>query len=433
MTKKSQELRKQAEGLYRNIKDLYTKKETTQEDDQKFEQWNKEYDELIARANQFEAFELKEIQESEQVREAETQFTKGDVKPEDKKKFEALAMKEYLLTGTVSPQLRAYMAPAKKENDDNKMIDAEYKRLGLVRAAQQSTTDGSGGYTIPQGFSNELEIAMKAYGGMLQASRIWRTASGNVVDWPKVNDTSNRGYLLSEATSAETSAVKLTDANQQFEAYKLTSGLLRISSELIQDSAFNIVQVVNDFLAERLGRAVNYYTTVGDGSSKPKGITIGAAHGNNTADDQTLAIADFLALEHEVDPAYRVGASWMFHDSVLKEIKRVSLAATVGYPLWVPDFTSNSPGTILGHPYFVNQDMATFTQGSASANDNAKIALFGNFQKYVIRFAGETRMVRLNERYGDTDEIGLVAFLRIDGDLLDAGTHPVKYMRVSAT
>jgi ABC-type transporter lipoprotein component MlaA len=47
MTKKSQELRKQAEGLYRNIKDLYTKKETTQEDDQKFEQWNKEYDELI--------------------------------------------------------------------------------------------------------------------------------------------------------------------------------------------------------------------------------------------------------------------------------------------------------------------------------------------------------------------------------------------------
>jgi HK97 family phage major capsid protein len=433
MTKKSQELRKQAEGLYRNIKDLYAKKETTLEDDQKFEQWNKEYDELIAKANQFEAFELKEIQESEQVREAETQWTKGEVKPEDKKKFEALAMKEYLLTGNVSPQLRAYMAPAKKENDDKSMIDAEYKRLGLVRAAQQSTSDGSGGYTIPQGFSNELEIAMKAYGGMLQAARIWRTSTGNVVDWPKANDTANRGYLLSEAVSAETSAVKITDAQQQFEAYKITSGLLRLSSELIQDSAFNITQVVNDFLAERLGRAINYYTTVADGSSKPKGITLAAAHGNNTADDQALAIADFLSLEHEVDPAYRVGASWMFHDSVLKEIKRVSLAATVGYPLWVPDFSSNSPGTILGHPYFVNQDMATFTQGSASANDAAKIALFGNFQKYVIRFAGETRMVRLNERYGDTDEIGLVGFLRMDGDLLDAGTHPVKYMRVSAT
>jgi HK97 family phage major capsid protein len=268
---------------------------------------------------------------------------------------------------------------------------------------------------------------------MLQASRIWRTASGNVVDWPKVNDTANRGYLLSEATSAETSAVPITDNNQQFEAYKLTSGLLRISSELIQDSAFNIVQVVNDFLAERMGRAVNYYATVGDGTTKPKGITFAASQGNNTADDQTLAIADFLNLEHEVDPAYRVGGSWMFHDSVLKEIKRVSLAATVGYPLWIPDFTSNSPGTILGHPYFINQDMATFTQGSASLNDNKKIAFFGNFQKFVIRFAGETRMVRLNERYGDTDEIGLVAFLRMDSDLLNAGTHPVVYMRVSAT
>jgi HK97 family phage major capsid protein len=430
---KSHEIRKKAEVLYRNIKDLYSKETTTKEDDQKFDEWNKEYDDLMNRAAKLEEFERKEIMESEQVKEVEKTWKKGDPTTEERKQMENLAMKEYVLTGSVSPELRHVMKPAKAEKDDRGMIDAEYKKLGITRAAQQSTSDGSGGYTIPQGFSNELEIAMKQYGGMLQAARIWRTASGNVVDWPKIDDTSNRAYLLSEATSAETSAVKLTDTNQQFEAYKLTSGLLRLSSELVQDSAFNIVQVVNEFLAERIGRGVNYYTTVGDGSSKPKGITVAAAHGNNTENDTVLAINDFLGLEHEVDPAYRVGASWMFHDSVLKEIKRVSLAATVGFPLWVPDFASNSPGSILGHPYFVNQDMAAFTYNSASANDNAKIALFGNFQKYIIRFAGDMRMVRLNERFGDTDEIGLVAFIRIDGDLLEAGTHPVKYMRVSAT
>lgn len=431
--KKSQEARKQAESLYRNIKDLYNKENLTEEDNQKFDQWNTEYESLMAKAQKYEAFELKEIEEAQETRIIESTLKKGDPTPEELKKLENLAMKEFALTGRVSPELGHIMKRAKAEKDDNGMIDAEYKRLGINRAAQQSTTDGSGGYTIPTGFQAELEVAMKAYGGMLQAARIWRTASGNTIDWPKVNDTANRAYLLSEAVNAETSAVKITDANQQFEAYKITSGLLRLSSELIQDSAFNIVQEVNNFLSERIGRGINYYTTLADGSSKPKGVVVAAAHGNNTEDDAAITASDFLALQHEIDPAYRVGARFMFHDSVLKEIKRQSLTATAGFPFWLPDFASGEPGTILGSPYTINQDMAVFTQGSTTLNDAAKIALYGQFQKYVIRLAGDTRMVRLNERFGDTDEIGLVAFLRMDGDLLDAGTHPVKYMRVSAT
>src|SRR5690606_9630207 len=130
-----------------------------------------------------------------------------------------------------------------------------------------------------------------------------------------------------------------------------------VSREVAEDSAFNFTSLVNDFLAERMGRGVNYYTTVADGSSKPKGITVAAAHGNNTANDTVLAVEDFLNLEHEVDPAYRTSASFMFHDSVFKEIKRVSLAATVGFPLWQPSFAAGSPATILGHPYCINQDM----------------------------------------------------------------------------
>jgi HK97 family phage major capsid protein len=77
--------------------------------------------------------------------------------------------------------------------------------------------------------------------------------------------------------------------------------------------------------------------------------------------------------------------------------------------------------------------MAVYTSGSATLNDNAKIALYGNFQKYIIRLVNSVRFVRLNERFGDTDEIGFVAFWRIDGDMLEAGQHPIKYMRVSAT
>jgi len=210
--------------------------------------------------------------------------------------------------------------------------------------------------------------------------------------------------------------------------------MLRLTSEIVEDSAFDMVGIVTDFLTERMGRGINYYGTLADGSSKPKGITIAAAHGNNTADDAALAVNDFINLEHEVGSAYRRrGAKWMFHDSVLKEVKKVSLAATVGYPLWVPSFRDNAPATILGYEYIINDDMAAFTSGSTTLNDNAKIALFGDFKKFILRYVNSMRLVRLKERFGDTDEIALCAFWRFDTDLLDAGTHPVKYMRVSAS
>ncbi len=431
---KSHELKKKAEALYRNIKDLYAKETTTPEDDAKFDEWNKEYDSLMAKAKAAEDFEKKEIVEAEEVREVEQTLKPGDKAPDPEKERQILniALKEYYLNGVISPEARGLFEPAKAEKDDRDFIAREYAKLGL-RVNTQSTSTGSGGYTIPRGFQAELEKALLAFGGMQQVSRIWRTASGNTVDWPKINDTANRAYLIGEAVSAETSAVKITDAQQQFEAYKITSGMLRLSSEIVEDSAFDMIGQVQEFLAERMGRGINYYATLADGSTKPKGITVAAAHGNNTADDAALASLDFLNLEHEVDPAYRVGATWMFHDSVLKAIKKISVASTTVYPLWLPDFRSGEPGTILGYNYTINQDMAAFTDGSTSANDSAKLALFGNFKKFVIRYVNRMRMVRLVERFGDTDEIALCAFWRIDSDLLDAGTHPVKYMRASAT
>lgn len=430
---KSHELKKQAEKLYREIKVIYEKETTTPEEDAKFDQWNKEFDSLMAKAKTAEDFEKKEIEEAEEHKEVEKNLKKGELSPEKQKEAFNVALKEYYLKGTISGEAGDMFKRAKAEKDDKDFIAREYEKLGLTRAAQQSTTDGSGGYTIPQGFQAELEKAMLAFGGIQQVARIWRTNSGNTVDWPKINDTMNRAYLIGEAVNAETSAVKLTDANQQFEAYKITSGMLRLSSEIVEDSAFDMVSEVNSFLSERMGRGINYYATVADGSSKPKGITIAAAHGNNTADDATLIAADFLGLEHEVDPAYRINATWMFHDTVLKEIKRASLASTVGFPFWVPSFRDGAPSTILGYPYVINQDMATFTNGSTTLNDSAKIALFGNFKKFIVRYVNNMRLVRLVERFGDTDEIALCAFWRFDSDLLDAGTHPVKYMRVSAT
>src|SRR5690606_9269747 len=96
-------------------------------------------------------------------------------------------------------------------------------------------------------------------------------------------------------------------------------------------------------------------------------------------------------------------------------------------------FRDGAPATILGHPYTINQDMASLVGAETSADDNKKIVLFGDIQKYIIRQVRNMRIVRLNERYGELDQTAFVVFFRVDGDLLDAGTHPVKFLRVSTT
>jgi len=60
------------------------------------------------------------------------------------------------------------------------------------------------------------------------------------------------------------------------------------------------------------------------------------------------------------------------------------------------------------------------------------VLLFGDFQKYIIRDvtgaeAGPV-ILRLNERYADYGQVGFFLFSRHDGDLLDAGTDPIRCM-----
>jgi HK97 family phage major capsid protein len=46
----------------------------------------------------------------------------------------------------------------------------------------------------------------------------------------------------------------------------------------------------------------------------------------------------------------------------------------------------------------------------------------------MIRDVKDVTLVRLDERFAEFGQVCFLAFSRHDGDLLDAGTHPVKYL-----
>jgi HK97 family phage major capsid protein len=437
MAIKAKELRHKAKQNQARMKEILEKSADTLTADQEkeFDSLDTEAESLLRQADKIEKMESREIADGpgEPVG---TPLAKSlaDLKPEEKKKAEDLAMRSYLKMGVVPEQLRSIMPSAAAEKDDNDMITKALKEMGIETRATQTTTTTGGGYTIPRGFMAELEKALLEYGGMWEASRIVRTASGNTMDWPTVNDTNNKAYLLGESVSAATSAQAVVFGTQQFEAYKYTSGLIQVPTELLEDSEFDIAKEIIEMLAERIWRGTNEAFTIADGTNKPFGIVPRSVYGVSSSNDTAIVYDDFVNLEHSVDPAYRkqTGAGWMFHDTILREAKKIK--DTQGLPIWNPALMqTGAPGTILGYKYTINQDMPQFWAGSASDNDNDKAVLFGALKKYIIRQVRNMRIVRLNERYGELDQTAFVVFFRVDGDLLNAGTNPVKHLRISAS
>lgn len=434
MAIKANELRNKAKQIaaeQKSILDQATEK-LTPEQEQRFNDLDKDFNTLIKQAEMIERAEKLEL--SETPAEEIVSNNKRTLKPEEIAQAEDLAMREYLRTGSVPQELRGFMAPQAAEKDDADYVNRTMKQLGLTRTAIQTTTTTGGGYTIPRGFMAELEKALLAYGGMWEAARIVKTSKGNVMDWPTVNDTSNKGYRLSESTSAATAAAAVTFGTTPLEAYKYTSGLVQIPAELLEDSEFNLAAEMIPILAERIWRITNEEFTTADGSSKPQGVVTGSVYGASSANDTALSYDDFVNLEHSVDPAYRRSPKtrFMFHDSVLREAKKIKDSQNM--PVWNPGLmATGAPSTLFGYQYTINQDMAQFWAGNATDNDSDKAILFGDFSKYIIRQVREMRIVRLNERYADLDQVAFAIFMRADGTMLNAGTDPIKHLRISTT
>lgn len=296
--------------------------------------------------------------------------------------------------------------------------------LELLESRQQSTSGSAGGYMIPQGFSDQLEQSMLAYGGIRNVATVWSTDTGNAVPWPTVNDTSNTGALISE--NSEDTELDVTFGQITFNAYTYTSKVVRVSKELLQDSAFDVQALLVRLFAERLGRITATHYATGDGSSKPNGLAT-AAGAVAAAGNAAITYADILNLEHAVDPAYRDPSRCRFvmNDStlkVLRQIKDDTGGSGSGRPLWQPQITDSVPATIDGYPY-------TIDQGIADIGSLAKSVVFGDISKYVIRDVRGFTLVVMNELYARYRQVGFNAFMRTDADLLDAGTDPVKALR----
>lgn len=293
-----------------------------------------------------------------------------------------------------------------------------------IRAAQSVGTTTAGGFLVPQSFSDRLEVALKFFGGMLNEGEVLETGNGADMPWPTVNDTTQTGALLAENTTI--AAQDVTFSSVTLKSYMYTSKLIAVSLQLMQDSFVSVDNVVADLAGQRLGRILNAHFTTGTGTAQPNGVVTAAASGKVGTTGQTTSVIydDLVDLIYSVDQAYRAGSKFMANDSSLKVVMK--LKDSQNRPLWQPSVQAGQPDLLMGYPVVVNNDVAAMAA-------NAKSILFGDFTKYKIRRVQGVTLLRLNERYADNLQVGFFAFTRADGNLIDAGTNPVKYYANSAT
>jgi HK97 family phage major capsid protein len=265
-------------------------------------------------------------------------------------------------------------------------------------------------------------------------AEIIRTADGADLPYPTTDDTGQTGEYLTEGGAVSTQDV--ATGSLVLEAHKASSKIVKVSPELLQDSAINLPMLLGRLLGERVGRISNTKMTTGTGTNEPQGIVTGATLGITMASATALDPDEIVQMVFEIDPAYMEDPSvgWMMHNAIALKIALLRFdfggGAGTGDYFWRPGLQAGEPDRLLGHPVYKNSAMV-----SALAID-AKAILFGALGKYVIREVTGVRLHHLVERYRDNDLDAFVMFVRNDGGVLDAtgggANAPIQYMQCAA-
>lgn len=303
---------------------------------------------------------------------------------------------------------------------------AHYLRTGKpngdLQRAQSEGTASAGGYLVPEGFRAVMVERMKAFGGLQAVSDSVSTGSGNPLPWPTNDDVSNLGAIVAEGASLPSGA-DLVIGTRTLGAYTYTSNgtgnaALKVSYDLLQDSTVDIPGFVGRKLGERIARKVAVDYVNGTGAGQPTGIlsTAGGLTGATALSSNSApTYADLLAIVHDLDPAYRANARWLFNDKFLKLVR--GIVDENGRPLlW--DYSmqlGQNPGgmSLLGYPVVIDQACPDPSASNA-------FGVFGDINSaFVIRNVRDIGLVTLAEKYAEERQVGYMAWMRTDSNVQD--------------
>lgn len=272
-----------------------------------------------------------------------------------------------------------------------------------VMNALKEGSDSDGGYLVPDEFENQLIQKLHQENVLRSISHVIQTSSGDH-KIPVVASEGTASWLDEEAAYTESNS---SFGQVTLGAHKLGT-LIKVSDELLNDSAFDLTNYISTELARRLGDSEEEAFLTGNGTGRPTGIlndSNGAKDGVTAADADAITFDELIDLFYSLKEPYRKNAVFLMNDSTVKAVRK--LKDQNGQYIWQPSVQLGTPDMILNRPVFTSQYMPTLSAGN-------KIALFGDFSYYWIADRQGRTFKRLNELYAVNGQVGFLGSQRVD-------------------
>ena len=289
-----------------------------------------------------------------------------------------------------------------------------------VRNALSVGKDDEGGFTVPEEFHRQLIQGLEENNIFRQMAHVIRTASGTR-KIPIANDTLEASWI-DEGEQIPEGTTKF--AQTTLGAYKMGK-MIRVSNELLNDSAFDIAAYIADRFGKTMGRAEEKAFIIGTGDKLPTGLlndTVGAELGVTAASETAITFDEIFKLYYSLKSPYRSKAIFLCNEELLLQL--MLLKDGQSNYIWRPALDIGKPDTILGRPIYTSGYMPGIAAGQ-------KVMAFGDMSYYWVADRASRTFRRLNELYAATDQVGFMTTQRVDGKLIL--TEAVKYLKMAGT
>ena len=200
-----------------------------------------------------------------------------------------------------------------------------------------------GGYTVPDEFDRQLIDGLQDENIMRGLVHIIRTGSGEH-KIPIVASHGTGSWVEEEKPIPESDD---SFGQVTLSAHKFAT-MIRISRELLNDSAFDLAAYIAHEFVRRAGAAEEQAMLTGDGSHKPIGLlhdTLGAQVGVTTNSATAITADELIDMQHSLKSGYRRKACWIMNDATISAIRK--LKDGQGQYIWQPGIKEGAPDMLF--------------------------------------------------------------------------------------
>ena len=295
------------------------------------------------------------------------------------------------------------------------------KGVKVIKATSEGIGSG-GGFLVPEELENAILDLRDAYGAFRRRACVWPMGS-DTASFPRRLGTAQAYFFAENAAASNTN----TNHDQVKLTAKKLGALVLLSNELSEDAIVDMVDYVANEVAWALAVKEDACAFNGDGTSTyggMRGVAALAIDGNHgkakiaasNGAFGSLVAGDMAKLVQGVRASAIPRAAWFMSVTAFAQTV-IRLASSGGY-LYTGPLDDIATPYFNGFPVVLTQSLPL----TDSVSTNGAMIAFGDM--YAAGVLGQRRgltIARSEERYLDTDQLGVLVTERFDAVIHDMG------------